>query len=108
MYNRFKFCSFALLLSFLLISCSSPDTTQTSDTEAVVEPTTAIETESSPTATNAETAERVVALTSLSADIIQRLDESKLVGIPGSSLFAEDETLHRFTPQYLRDALLLI
>ncbi|MBF2056262.1 MAG: ABC transporter substrate-binding protein [Cyanobacterium sp. T60_A2020_053] len=33
---------------------------------------------------------RIVALTSLSADIIQQLEPTKLVGIPGSSLLKED------------------
>ena len=34
-----------------------------------------------------ESAERIVALTSLSADILYHLDSDRLVGIPGSSLF---------------------
>ncbi|NCJ07817.1 ABC transporter substrate-binding protein [Synechococcales cyanobacterium C] len=34
--------------------------------------------------------ERVVALTSLSADLVQRLDADKLVGIPGSRLLQDD------------------
>jgi iron complex transport system substrate-binding protein len=33
---------------------------------------------------------RVVALTSLSADIVHRLDKTKLVGIPGSRLLREN------------------
>ncbi|MGJ3249486.1 MAG: ABC transporter substrate-binding protein [Elainellaceae cyanobacterium] len=35
-------------------------------------------------------AERLVALTSLSADLVYHLDSSKLVGVPGSSLIAGD------------------
>ncbi|HHP7245545.1 MAG TPA: ABC transporter substrate-binding protein, partial [Elainellaceae cyanobacterium] len=35
-------------------------------------------------------AERIVALTSLSADLVHQLDSSKLVGVPGSSLIAGD------------------
>ena len=36
------------------------------------------------------TAERIVALTSLTADLVQTLDAEKLVGIPGSSLIRQD------------------
>jgi iron complex transport system substrate-binding protein len=36
-----------------------------------------------------ESAQRIVALTSLSADIIYHLDSERLVGIPGSSLFQD-------------------
>jgi len=38
-----------------------------------------------------ETAQRVVALTSLSADILQRLNPSVLVGVPGSGLISSDD-----------------
>ena len=44
-------------------------------------------------ATETESVERVIALNSLSADLIQRLDETKLVGIPGSSLVNKNEQL---------------
>lgn len=42
-----------------------------------------------------ESAKRVVALTSLSADIIHRLDSTKLVGIPGSRLLKQTEGFAR-------------
>lgn len=42
------------------------------------------------TQTNSTSATRVVALTSLSADILHRLDQSKLVGIPGSRLLRQN------------------
>ena len=40
---------------------------------------------------------KVVALTSLSADIVHRLDKSKLVGIPGSRLLRENAELSKIT-----------
>lgn len=42
-------------------------------------------------------AERVVALTSLSADIIHQLDASKLVGVVGSSLLQQDPRFQNIT-----------
>ena len=42
-------------------------------------------------------AERTVALTSLTADILQHLDASKLVGIPGSRLLANDPRFDALT-----------
>ena len=42
-------------------------------------------------------ASKVVALTSLSADIIYRLDKNKLVGIPGSKLLRENAELSQIT-----------
>lgn len=42
-------------------------------------------------------ASQVVALTSLSADIIYRLDKTKLVGIPGSRLLRENAELSKIT-----------
>jgi iron complex transport system substrate-binding protein len=74
------------LLSFSLVACGVNPTETNSSSE-------------SETATDAEVnseteAEKVVALTSLTADIIYRLDATKLVGIPGSRLLKEDE---RFT-----------
>jgi len=42
-------------------------------------------------------AERVVALTSLSADIIHQLDASKLVGVAGSSLIKQDPRFQNIT-----------
>ena len=59
-----------ILLSLVLVACTTT-TTQTIDTEKKV-------------------AERVISLTSLSSDIIYRLDKTKLVGITGSSLLDKD------------------
>lgn len=70
----------ALILSSLLVGCNTatvqqPSASNASPTEAQVAPTSV---------------SRVVALTSLSADIIHRLDNSKLVGISGSRLLAKN------------------
>ncbi|AFY78554.1 MAG: ABC transporter substrate-binding protein [Hydrococcus sp. C42_A2020_068] len=71
----------AFLCSILLIACG------TAQNQNVNLP--AISSNSS-----VESAERVVALTSLTADIIERLDKNKLVGIAGSSLLKSSD---RFT-----------
>jgi len=72
MYNRYISSIFAILLSFLLLACSTASTQQ-------------------PPATNInQTAKKVVALSSLSADIIYQLDQTKLVGITGSKLFKDN------------------
>ena len=42
-------------------------------------------------------ASKVVALTSLSADIVHRLDKTKLVGIPGSRLLRENTEISKIT-----------
>ena len=42
-------------------------------------------------------ASKVVALTSLSADIVHRLDKTKLVGIPGSRLLRENAEISKIT-----------
>lgn len=70
MLRRWIFAVAALLLSVVLVACTT--------------------TLNSPTDTSKKTAERVVTLTSLSTDIIYRLDKTKLVGITGSKLFEED------------------
>jgi iron complex transport system substrate-binding protein len=72
MYNRYISSIFAILLSFLLLACSTASTQQ-------------------PSATNInQTAKKVVALSSLAADIISQLDQTKLVGIAGSKLFKDN------------------
>jgi iron complex transport system substrate-binding protein len=72
---------FALLCSVLLIACNSSNLpAQPNTTEPIKSPNSSI-----------ESAQRVIALTSLTADIIERLEPSKLVGIAGSSLLRKDE-----------------
>ncbi|MBP0029736.1 ABC transporter substrate-binding protein [Roseofilum sp. Guam] len=69
----------AILLNLSLFACTQPQVSPLPETPL-----------SSPEEIPTESIERVVALTSLSADILQRLDASKLVGIPGSSLLEKD------------------
>lgn len=74
MYNRCISSIFAILLSFLLFACSTATTQQ-------------------PPVTNTSTqtsAKKVVALSSLAADIISQLDQRKLVGITGTKLFKDN------------------
>jgi iron complex transport system substrate-binding protein len=76
-----------LLLCFLLIGCNTATVQQPSASHA--SPT---ETQVAPTRVS-----KVVALTSLSADIIHRLDNSKLVGISGSRLLAKNPEFAQLT-----------
>jgi iron complex transport system substrate-binding protein len=86
MNHRWISFAFALLLSILLAAC----TTETSQQPQAKLPnnneTTNINSQQIPK----ESAKRVVALSSLSADIISQLDQTKLVGISGSRLFQDD------------------
>ncbi|NJQ97371.1 MAG: ABC transporter substrate-binding protein [Hydrococcus sp. CSU_1_8] len=69
------------MCSVLLIACNSSNLpAQPNTTEPIKSPNSSI-----------ESAQRVIALTSLTADIIERLEPSKLVGIAGSSLLRKDE-----------------
>jgi len=77
----------AILLSLSLFACTQPQVSPLLETPL-----------SSPEEIPTESLERVVALTSLSADILQRLDASKLVGIPGSSLLEKDPRFADITP----------
>ncbi|NEP19379.1 MAG: ABC transporter substrate-binding protein [Leptolyngbya sp. SIO4C1] len=59
-------------------------------------PSATVDSAAPPVANNAEVAEpsevgQIIALTSLTADLIHTLDEEKLVGISGSSILREDE-----------------
>lgn len=72
-----------LVISFSLISCGLPSEENNPNSESE----TTRETENQ---TQTE-AQRVIALTSLTADIIYRLDATKLVGITGSRLLREDD-----------------
>ncbi len=73
MYNRYISSILAILLSFLLLACSTASTQQPSATNI-----------------NQTSAKKVVALSSLAADIISQLDQTKLVGIAGSKLFKDN------------------
>lgn len=75
--NRSRLLIAALLLSSQLLACSNPPQSSTRETPV---------TDTTPT----DEPVKVVALTSLTADIIHHLDSSKLVGIPGSRLIGQD------------------
>ncbi|MBW4646576.1 MAG: ABC transporter substrate-binding protein [Goleter apudmare HA4340-LM2] len=86
MYRRWILSTFAILLSIFLAACNTAITQQ---------PPTKVTTSNEPTNIISqqlpkETAKRVVTLSSLTADIISRLDQTKLVGITGSNLFKDD------------------
>jgi iron complex transport system substrate-binding protein len=70
-----------LLLAIFLVSCQAPTAQQ---------PTPPAAPQTQP---EIKTASRVIALTSLSADIIARLDKTKLVGISGSRLVNQNPDL---------------
>ncbi|NJR48453.1 MAG: ABC transporter substrate-binding protein [Leptolyngbyaceae cyanobacterium CSU_1_3] len=76
----------ALLLGVLLVACNAPTAQQLSPTPA-----------SPPTQTVPIKASRVVALTSLSADIIHRLDKTKLIGMSGSRLLSQNPEFTQVT-----------
>jgi len=88
MSKTFKIRTIAILLNLLLIACNSttPENIQNSENTSESANTTTQVKEN-----KIENAKRVVALTSLSADIIHRLDATRLVGIPGSRLLRKDE-----------------
>ncbi|QKQ72876.1 ABC transporter substrate-binding protein [Nostoc sp. TCL240-02] len=72
MHRRWLLSALAVLMSIVLAACTTANTQQ-----------------SQIKVTNLS-AKRVVALSSLSADIISRLDPTKIVGITGSKLFKND------------------
>lgn len=78
MTNRSKLFLAALLLSSQLFACSNPQPSANSDQPPTADATT-------------NESVKVVALTSLTADIIHHLDDTKLVGIPGSRLIGTDQ-----------------
>ena len=93
MNNILKIRTIAILLNLLLIACNSttPENTQNSENISESSSTTTQVKETQGSKPNIENAKRVVALTSLSADIIYRLDATRLVGIPGSRLLRTDK-----------------
>jgi len=91
--------SLKLLLTLTLLLSISACAANSPSGEAPESPVSQADTApvvSASPSSSVETAQRVVALTSLSADIIQRLDASRLVGIPGSRLLSEDDRFADF------------
>lgn len=82
LHRSFLYHSF-LLLVVLTTACTAP---------AIQQPTVPPGSEAATQAAS-EQASRIVALTSLSADIIHQLDKTKLVGIAGSRLLAQNPDL---------------
>ncbi|NJR69353.1 MAG: ABC transporter substrate-binding protein [Synechococcales cyanobacterium CRU_2_2] len=78
-----------LTLSLLLASCQSPNAEAPAIEDAVANTTDRDTAQAAPD--QAETLQRVVALTSLTADLVQTLAPNKLVGVPGSSLVRSDD-----------------
>jgi len=86
MYRRWLLSTLALLLSIILAACATATTQQ---------PQTKVENTTEAANTNSQqlpkgSAKRVVALSSLAADIISQLDKTKIVGITGSKLFQNE------------------
>lgn len=78
-----SFVAFALLGAIAACSTPAPETSAAAPTADPAAPTD--------TAQNPEaTSDRIIALTSLTADIIHTLDPDRLVGIPGSSILRAD------------------
>jgi iron complex transport system substrate-binding protein len=82
------------LLSILLISCNI--TTNQNINNSSISSDLSLEQKNKTEAIkntdfNLDSAQRIIALTSLTADILEQLDKNKLVGIAGSRLLREDE-----------------
>lgn len=86
MNRRLILSAFAILLSILLAACTNVSTQQPQVEVGTSNKQTNINSQQIPK----ESAKRVVALSSLSADIISQLDQTKIVGITGSKLFNDD------------------
>ena len=74
-----------LLLSLAFTACSAATSPQTQQSTPAISPSA-----NQPEITKSEAAQKVVALTPLTADIIHQLDKTKLVGIPGSKLVSSN------------------
>ncbi|MDZ7957313.1 MAG: ABC transporter substrate-binding protein [Aulosira sp. DedQUE10] len=81
MARRWILSAIAILFSIFLAACN---------TATIQQPLSQIPANTNSQASPKVTAKRVVALSSLSADIISQLDKTKLVGITGSKLFKDD------------------
>ncbi|MBD2610817.1 MAG: ABC transporter substrate-binding protein [Nostoc sp. ZfuVER08] len=86
MYHRWFLCALAFFFSIALVACNTVSTQQLPAKVANTTETTNTNLQQLPK----KTTTRVVALSSLSADIIAQLDQTKIVGITGSKLFKDD------------------
>lgn len=83
MHRRLMLFCLSILLSLVTLACTPSPTQQATK---IINTPVATSTQQK----SKEPAKRVIALTSLSADIIYQLDKTKLVGIAGSSLLNND------------------
>ncbi|RCJ28328.1 iron ABC transporter substrate-binding protein [Nostoc sp. ATCC 43529] len=86
MYHRWLLSVLAFFLSITLVACNTVSNQQLPTKVA----NTTEKTNSNSQELPKKSAKRVVALSSLSADIIAQLDQTKIVGITGSKLFKDD------------------
>lgn len=86
MYHRWLLSVLAFFLSITLVACNTVSTQQLPTKVANTTETSNANSQELPK----KSAKRVVALSSLSADIIAQLDKTKIVGITGSKLFKDD------------------
>ncbi len=82
--------SIGILLSIILTACSTTSNLSVQEVTSPSPISTSITNQKSKSA-------KIVALTSLSADIISQLDQTKLVGIAGSSLLNKDPRFQNMT-----------
>jgi len=85
MYKTFFYRIAILLLSLAFTACSAATSPQIQQSPPAGSPPA-----NQPQTANSESAQKVVALTPLTADIIHQLDPTKLVGIPGSTLVSSN------------------
>ncbi|MEL6355045.1 MAG: ABC transporter substrate-binding protein, partial [Cyanobacteria bacterium J06627_28] len=78
-------------LSGLLLGSSSLLVVACRATTSTPQPATDTATDISSETNAADSIQRIVTLTSLSADLVSQLDNNKLVGIPGSSLLEQED-----------------
>ncbi|MBE9093220.1 ABC transporter substrate-binding protein [Tychonema sp. LEGE 07203] len=90
-YSLWLFNGLAIFLSLSLAACTNVNTPPLASPQV----TETVAQSSPSTNSNKESVQRIVALSSLTADIIYRLDETKLVGMPGSRLFGEDKKFEK-------------
>ena len=95
MRNQWLWGGLGLVIGGITVSCSG--TLAPSPSQESSLPNSAALAETNSAEQSIESAVRIVALTSLTADIVQSLDASKLVGVPGSVLLRQDSRFEGLT-----------
>ncbi|MEO0535689.1 MAG: ABC transporter substrate-binding protein [Cyanobacteria bacterium P01_A01_bin.123] len=85
-FSIWRWAAITVLISAIAACSNAPDPNLTASDAESTEPIEAEVADAPPTAT----ADRIVTLTPLTADLVQTLDEDKLVGVPGSPLIRQD------------------